>query len=45
MILADQREFILPKDRWAKFVAALDRPETNNKRLARLISEPSILER
>jgi uncharacterized protein (DUF1778 family) len=45
MILADQKEFVLRKDRWEKFVAALERPATEHKRLARLMSEPSILER
>jgi uncharacterized protein (DUF1778 family) len=45
MILADQKEFTLQKDRWSKFVAALDRPQKEHKRLARLMSEPSILER
>jgi len=45
MILADQKEFVLPKDRWERFVAALERSETKNERLARLMSEPSILER
>jgi uncharacterized protein (DUF1778 family) len=45
MILADQKEFILPRERWDKFVAALDRPKIKHERLARLMSEPSILER
>lgn len=45
MILADQKEFVLPPDRWAAFVAALERPEKKHDRLARLMSEPSILER
>jgi uncharacterized protein (DUF1778 family) len=45
MILADQKEFDLQKDRWNKFVAALDRPQRQHKRLAKLMSEPSILER
>jgi uncharacterized protein (DUF1778 family) len=45
MILADQKEFVLPEDRWAAFVAALDRPLNRHKRLARLMSESSILER
>jgi len=45
MILADQKEFVLPPDRWAAFVAALERPEKKHDRLAQLMSEPSILER
>jgi len=45
IVLADQKEFTLPPDRWNAFVAALDRPVTRNKRLARLMSEPSVLER
>jgi uncharacterized protein (DUF1778 family) len=45
MILADQREFVLPEDRWNAFVAALDRPANRHERLARLMSEPSVLER
>ncbi|HUO25981.1 MAG TPA: DUF1778 domain-containing protein, partial [Candidatus Aquilonibacter sp.] len=45
MILADQKEFVLPPDRWAAFVAALDRPATKHERLARLMSEPSAFER
>jgi uncharacterized protein (DUF1778 family) len=45
IILADQKEFVLPQDRWEEFVAALERPEIKHKRLARLMSEPSILER
>jgi uncharacterized protein (DUF1778 family) len=45
MVLADQKEFALPQDRWEKFVAALERPTTEHPRLAKLMSEPSILER
>jgi uncharacterized protein (DUF1778 family) len=45
MILADQKEFVLPQDRWNKFVAALERPKKKHRRLARLMSEPSILDR
>ena len=50
MILADQKVFVLPPDRWNAFVAALDRPKTErpqvkHKRLTRLMSEPSVLER
>jgi len=45
MILADQKEFVLTPERWNKFVAALEKPETRHDRLTRLLSEPSILER
>jgi uncharacterized protein (DUF1778 family) len=45
MILADQKEFVLPQDRWDRFVAALERPATEHPRLAKLMLEPSILER
>ncbi|HEY1679513.1 MAG TPA: DUF1778 domain-containing protein [Candidatus Sulfotelmatobacter sp.] len=45
MILADQKEFVLTHDRWNRFVAALEKPETRHDRLTRLLSEPSILER
>jgi uncharacterized protein (DUF1778 family) len=43
--LADQTDFTLPEDRWKAFVAALDRPATRRERLAKLMSEPSVLER
>jgi uncharacterized protein (DUF1778 family) len=45
MILADQREFSLPPKQWASFVAVLDRPVNHHERLARLMTEPSVLER
>lgn len=45
LILAEQKDFELPEDRWKAFVAALDRPVNRHERLARLMSEPSILER
>ena len=50
MVLADQKVFVLPPDRWNAFVAALDRtkterPATKHQRLTRLMSESSILER
>jgi len=44
MILADQNEFVLSQDRWNRFVAALERPTKKHGRLARLLSETSILE-
>jgi uncharacterized protein (DUF1778 family) len=45
MILADQKEFVLPQDRWDKFVAALERPAIEHPRLSKLMSEASVLER
>jgi len=45
MILADQKEFVLSTDRWNAFVSVLDRPVNRHERLARLMSEPSVLER
>lgn len=44
-VLADQRSFVLSGSRWNAFVAALDKPIRRHDRLARLLSEPSILER
>jgi uncharacterized protein (DUF1778 family) len=44
-ILAEQRNFVVPPQKWDAFVAALDRPTVRHERLARLLSEPSILER
>jgi len=44
-LLADQRSFAISGARWNAFVAALDSPSSHNKRLAKLLSEPSILER
>ena len=44
IILAEQKEFVLPKDRWNKFVAALEKPTTKHDRLTKLMSKPSILE-
>ena len=43
-ILAEQRNFLVPPEQWGKFVAALDRPTVRHERLARLMSELSILE-
>ncbi|MBZ5608656.1 MAG: DUF1778 domain-containing protein [Acidobacteriia bacterium] len=42
--LADQRVFMLPQDRWATFVKALDRPPKQHQRMKRLLTEPSILD-
>jgi uncharacterized protein (DUF1778 family) len=44
-VLADQRNFVVSGSRWNAFVAALDKPVSHHKRLARLLSEPSVLER
>jgi uncharacterized protein (DUF1778 family) len=44
-VLADQRSFTLSPAKWNAFVQALDRPVRPHARLARLMSEPSILER
>ena len=45
MILADQKEFSLSPKQWTAFVAALDRPVNHHERLARLLTEPTVLER
>lgn len=44
-IVADERHFVLPPERWKAFVAALDRPARSRPRLRRLLRELSILER
>ena len=44
-ILGEQRNFVMPPAQWDAFVAALDRPTVRHERLARLMSEPSLLER
>jgi uncharacterized protein (DUF1778 family) len=44
-ILAEERHFALPPDRWKAFVSALDRPVRPKPRLRKLLSEPSVLER
>jgi uncharacterized protein (DUF1778 family) len=43
--LADQREFSLSAAKWNSFLAALDQPPKKYARLARLLKEPSVLER
>jgi len=45
MVLADQNRFVIPKAKFDAFLAALDKPVSQKERLARLMSEPSILER
>lgn len=44
-VLADQRNFALSPKRWNEFLAALDRPATRHKRLTKLMTDPSVLER
>ena len=43
--LADQTHFSLPRQKWTRFLAALDRPAKSNRALAKLMLEPSVLER
>ena len=45
LVLTDQREFVISPNRWDAFVAALDKPVSRRERLARLMSEPSVLDR
>ena len=42
--LADRRVFVLDDAKWRAFQAALDRPVRKKPRLAKLLSEPSVLE-
>lgn len=44
MELAEQREFVLPKEQWQAFLAALDKPTHFNPSLHRLLTEPSVIE-
>lgn len=44
-ILAEERHFELPPDRWKAFVSALDRPARSKPRLRKLLSELTVLER
>jgi len=43
-VLADRQVFRLDARRWNAFLAALDAPAKPRPRLARLLSEPSILD-
>ena len=43
--LADRRSFRLDSEQWEAFVAALDAPPQLHPRLARLLEEPSVVER
>ena|SRR5271154_244034 len=45
MVLADQNRFVISPKQWDAFVTALDKPATLKENLARLMSEPSVLER
>lgn len=42
--LAERRLFTLDDEQWLAFQKALDRPVRRKRRLARLLSEPSVLE-
>lgn len=42
--LADRRLFLLDDVRWQAFLDALDRPATARSRLARLLTEPGLLD-
>jgi len=42
--LADRRAFVLDDAKWRAFQAALDRPARKKPRLAKLLSEPGVLE-
>jgi len=44
-MLADQRAFEIPAKQWNAFIEALDRPARHIPQLAKLLREPSILER
>lgn len=44
-VLAEERHFDLPPDRWKAFVSALDRPVRVKPRLRKLLTEPRVLER
>jgi len=43
--LADQNHFVLSPEKWEKFVQMLDRPARVHPRLAKLLLEPSVLEK
>lgn len=44
-ILPDRTQFFLNAKQWEAFLAALDAPPRPRPRLARLLNEPSVLER
>jgi uncharacterized protein (DUF1778 family) len=41
---AEQKEFMLPPDRWKAFLAALDKPTQSSPALHRLPTEQSVIE-
>jgi len=43
-VIEEQRDFVLPHDRFEAFAAALDRTPVEKPRLRRLFEEPSVLE-
>ena len=43
-VLADRRVFALDDAQWRAFQDAMDRPVRSKRRLAKLLSEPSVLE-
>lgn len=43
-VLADQKEFALPPDRWAAFCAALDTPPRKLPALKKLLTEASVFD-
>jgi uncharacterized protein (DUF1778 family) len=44
-VLAEQTRFVLPKERWLAFNAALDAPAKEIPALRLLLTEPSVFER
>jgi uncharacterized protein (DUF1778 family) len=44
MDLADQNQFVLPKEKWKVFLKALDRPPKASAGLKRLFSRPAVAE-
>ncbi len=43
-VLADRTRFVLGDDRWAEFVALLERPVRDNPGLAKLFAKQSVFE-
>jgi uncharacterized protein (DUF1778 family) len=41
-VLADQREFALPQEKWDAFMRELERPVQENPGLAKLFEKPSV---
>jgi uncharacterized protein (DUF1778 family) len=44
-VLAEQTRFVLPKEKWLAFNAALDAPAKEIPSLRRLLTEPSVFDR